>query len=88
VLRKGGILISVVKPIPASEFREHDARGLFFIVEPNRNQLEEMAKLIDAGSLKTIVAAVLPLARARDAFELGLQGHARGKIVLRVRDDG
>jgi NADPH:quinone reductase-like Zn-dependent oxidoreductase len=69
------------------QLREHNARGLFFIVEPNRDQLEEMAKLIDDGSLETFVASIFPLSRAREAFELGLQGHTRGKIVLEVRDD-
>jgi hypothetical protein len=31
-----------------------------------------------------VLDAVLPLARAREAFERGLAGHVRGKIVLRV----
>jgi NADPH:quinone reductase-like Zn-dependent oxidoreductase len=87
VLRKGGVMVSVVKPIPENQPRERGVRGVFFIVEPDRDQLEEMAKLIDTRSLKSIVAAVLPLARARDAFEMGLKGHTRGKIVLQVRDD-
>jgi NADPH:quinone reductase-like Zn-dependent oxidoreductase len=87
VLRSGGSMISITQPIPEQDFRQHNAQGLFFIVEPNRDQLEEMAKLIDDGSLKTFVASVFPLARAREAFELGLQGHTRGKIVLQVRDD-
>jgi NADPH:quinone reductase-like Zn-dependent oxidoreductase len=87
VLRKGGVMVSVAMPIPENEPRERGARGVFFIVEPDRDQLEEMAKLIDTGSLKSIVAAVLPLARARDAFEIGLHGHTRGKIVLQVQDD-
>jgi NADPH:quinone reductase-like Zn-dependent oxidoreductase len=87
VLRPGGAMISVVKPIAENELREHGARGRFFIVEPDRDQLEKMAKLIDDGAMKSIVAATEPLARAREAFELGLKGHTRGKIVLRVRDD-
>ena len=37
--------------------------------------------------MKSIVAAVLPLARAREAFEMGLKGHTRGKIVLQVQDE-
>ena len=73
-------MVSVVEPIP-------DGRGVFFIVEPDRDQLEELAKLIDTNSLKSIVDAVLPLARAREAFEMGLKGHTRGKIVLQVQDD-
>jgi NADPH:quinone reductase-like Zn-dependent oxidoreductase len=87
VLRPGGILISVAEPIPEDVPREHGVRGLFFIVEPDRDQLEEMAKLIDAGSLKPIVARTFPLAQAREAFELAGKGHTRGKIVLQVRDE-
>jgi NADPH:quinone reductase-like Zn-dependent oxidoreductase len=86
VLRSGGSMISITQPIPEQDLREHNARCLFFIVEPNRDQLEEMANLIDHGWLKSLVASIFPLARAREAFELGLQGHTRGKIVLEVRD--
>lgn len=88
VLRPGGAMISVAKMIPKNEPAKHGVRGLFFIVEPNREQLEEIAQLIDQGLLKVIVSDVFPLSRAREAFELALQGHNRGKIVLRVRDDG
>ncbi|HTC89324.1 MAG TPA: NADP-dependent oxidoreductase [Bryobacteraceae bacterium] len=84
VLRPGGILISVAEPIPEDVPREHGVRGLYFIVEPDRDQLEEMAKLIDADSLKSIVAGTFPLAQAREAFELARKGHTRGKIVLTV----
>lgn len=35
---------------------------------------------------RPVLDAVLPLARAREAFERGLAGHVRGKIVLRVDD--
>jgi len=87
ILRPGGAMISVAIPIPEDEPSKHGVRGLFFIVEPNRDQLEAMARLIDSGRLKSIVAAVFPLARCREAFELGLAGHARGKIVLQVRND-
>lgn len=87
VLRKGGAMISVAKMIPKDEPAKHGVRGLFFIVEPNREQLEDMAKLIDDGLLKVILANVFPLARARDAFELALKGHNRGKVVLQVSDE-
>ena len=96
--RHGGAFVASAAPrrrndlgrqshIPKNEPAEHNARGLFFIVKPDRDQLEEMAKLIDGGVLKSIVAGIFPLAEARQAFELATQGHTRGKIVLRVRDD-
>jgi len=84
VLRRGGILISIVSPVAADKATSLGVRGAFFIVEPNRTQLIELGHLIDKGILRVVVGAVLPLARAREAFEQGLAGHMRGKIVLQV----
>ena len=84
VLRRGGILISIVSPVAAEKAASLGLRGAFFIVEPNRAQLIQMGHLIDKGTLRVVVGAVLPLARAREAFEQGSAGHKRGKIVLQV----
>jgi NADPH:quinone reductase-like Zn-dependent oxidoreductase len=83
VLRRGGILISIVSPV-ADKAASLGLRGAFFIVEPNRAQLIQLGHLIDKGTLRVVVGAVLPLARAREAFEQGSAGHKRGKIVLQV----
>ena len=83
-LRRGGILIGIVGPVAAEKAASLGVRGAFFIVEPNRTQLIEMGHLIDKGILRVVVRTVLPLARAREAFEQGLAGHGRGKIVLQV----
>jgi len=56
------------------------------MTQPNSAQLTEIARLIDAGRVKPVVSAVIPLADARKAHELSDGGHARGKIVLRVVD--
>ena len=82
VVRPGGLVISLAGPIPARLLESHDARGLFFVVEPNRAELVEIARRIDSGALEVIVGQVFPLGRARQAFELGASGHNRGKIVL------
>jgi NADPH:quinone reductase-like Zn-dependent oxidoreductase len=85
VLRRGGILIGIVGPVAAEKAGPRSGvRGAFFIVEPSRTQLIEMGHLIDKGTLRVVVRTVLPLARAREAFEQGLAGHGRGKIVLQV----
>jgi NADPH:quinone reductase-like Zn-dependent oxidoreductase len=84
VLRRGGILISIVSPVAAEKAASLGVRGAFFIVEPNRAQLIQLGQLIDRGTLRVVVGAVLPLARAREAFEQGSAGHKRGKIVLQV----
>ncbi len=84
VVREGGTLISIVDPVPTEKTSARKIMGLFFIVEPNRAQLEEIGRMIDAGRLRVFVDTVLPLDQARQAFEQGLKGHSRGKMVLRV----
>ena len=58
----------------------------YFVVEPNRDQLLELAALADAGALRPQVDSVFPLAEARAAFERLAQRGKRGKVVLRVHD--
>ena len=84
VLRKGGVLVSVVSRIPPGVAQQHGVRSVYFIVEGNRAQLEEIATLVDEGNLQPIIAEVFPLARAREAFEFGAASHSPGKIVLEV----
>ena len=84
VLRRGGILISIVSPVADEKAASLGVRGAYFIVEPNRAQLIELGHLIDKGTLRVVVGAVLPLARAREAFEQASAGHKPGKTVLQV----
>lgn len=79
VLRPGGRLITVAAS--AEQTHEQRVRDAFFIVEPNRTQLAEVAGMIDAGELRPIAGAVFPLANASQAY-----GHKpeRGKVVLAV----
>ncbi|PYI42323.1 MAG: hypothetical protein DMC57_06565 [Verrucomicrobia bacterium] len=50
-------------------------------------ELAEIAALIDSGNVKVVLNRILPLSEARRAHELSQNGHARGKIVLRVKED-
>jgi len=86
VLRPTGMLISVVEMVVPEQTADRP-RELFFIVEPNRAELSDLGSLIDEGKIKTAIAEVFPLEQAAKAFEKGLAGHVRGKIVLRVASD-
>ena len=59
-----------------------DMRSIFFIRDPNRAQLIEIAQLVDAGKLTPQVGAVYPLAQAREAFTAKSGGGIPGRIVL------
>jgi len=84
VLKKGGILVSIVAPPSTDEATKHGVRSALISAQVDTSVLGEIAKLIDSGKLKPRVETVLPLSEARKAHELNESGHARGKIVLKV----
>jgi NADPH:quinone reductase-like Zn-dependent oxidoreductase len=84
VLKKGGILVSIVAPPSTEEAAKRGVRSALIAAQADSSVLSEIAKLIDSGKLKPIVETVLPLSEARKAHELNESGHARGKIVLKV----
>jgi NADPH:quinone reductase-like Zn-dependent oxidoreductase len=84
VLRRGGILVSVVDEPPRDLAGKLGVRAMYFIVEPSRGELIEIGRLIEADDLRPIIDAVFPLEQAREAFEHGAAGHSRGKIVLQI----
>jgi NADPH:quinone reductase-like Zn-dependent oxidoreductase len=84
VLRDGAILVSVVSPPPREQASRPGVRFDWFIVEPSGAQLGQIGELIDAGQVRPIIEQVYPLAEARQAYEAGIQGHPRGKIVLSI----
>jgi NADPH:quinone reductase-like Zn-dependent oxidoreductase len=87
VLRKGGILVSVVPGNPSAETAAaHGVRCSHTVVRPNASQLEQIATLIDSGKLKVHLEKVFELRQAREAQEINTLGHTRGKIVLHVSD--
>jgi NADPH:quinone reductase-like Zn-dependent oxidoreductase len=84
VLKKGGILVSIVRPPSQELATKYGVRALFYGAHPSSSDLTKIANLIDDGKVKPVVGTVLPLADARRAHELSETGHARGKIVLKV----
>jgi NADPH:quinone reductase-like Zn-dependent oxidoreductase len=87
VLKKGGILLSVVEPPSADKAKALGIQAVFVATHPNGAELAKIAELIDSGDLKPIVNRILPLSEARRAHELSQTGHTHGKIVLRVKEE-
>lgn len=80
VLRKGGQLVTIAAD--AERLSQPRVRDAFFIVEPNRKQLIEISRLIDAGVVKPVVGTVFPMKHFWEAY----QKPARGKNVLQIAE--
>jgi NADPH:quinone reductase-like Zn-dependent oxidoreductase len=84
LMRPGGRLVSVAEEPPQIAAK---VDATYFVVEPNREQLIEIARLVDRGSLQPAIDTVFPLSEAPAAFERVSARGKRGKVVIRVIDD-
>ncbi|RUP34859.1 MAG: NADP-dependent oxidoreductase [Mycolicibacterium sp.] len=79
LVREGGTVVTIAEP---PEVFPRNGRALFFVVEPDRSQLIELATRVRDGRLKPIVGAVRPLAEAVAAF--APDKRTPGKTVIQV----
>lgn len=83
VLRRGGRLVTLSAPPPADKADQYAVSASFFVVTPNRDQLMQLAALVDGGQLHVEIAGTFPLAQGREAFESGQRRNRRpGKTVI------
>src|SRR5215469_7524594 len=62
--------------------RPGDGPAIFFVVEPDRFQLADLAQRVRSGRLKPIVGAVRPLAEVPSAF--APDRRVAGKTIIRI----
>lgn len=82
VLKPGGRMVTVAST--AGDVTDERVKAAFFIVEPNRKELSEIGRLIEAGHLRTFVEAVVPLRDAASCYSANRGRHGRGKVVVSV----
>ena len=82
VLREGGRLVAVAEE-PSPEIAQR-VRATYFVVETDREQLVELAKLANDGILRPAFDSVFPLKDARAAFDRVMSSGKRGKVVIEV----
>jgi NADPH:quinone reductase-like Zn-dependent oxidoreductase len=83
LVRAGGVLVTVAAP---PTVKPEDGRAVFFVVEPDRDRLADLAQRVREGRLTPIVGEVRPLDEAPAAFAPGR--HSRGRTIIRVVPDG
>ena len=86
VLGPGGRLVSIAVPRPPDREVIDGRRTIWFVVKPSRGQLAEIGALIDAGHVRPLVSAVLPLDQAPNAYGPTARSSGPGKVVLQVAD--
>lgn len=83
LLKTNGRMVTIATEGEATP--DERTKAAFFIVEPNRGQLTEIARLLDSGEIKPVVDGVVTFAQASEAY-FGTTGRqkGRGKVVVSV----
>jgi NADPH:quinone reductase-like Zn-dependent oxidoreductase len=55
-----------------------------FLAKPNKDDLQFLKELIEAGTVKPVIDRTYPLGEAPEAIRYLEEGHARGKVVISV----
>ncbi|MGH8915636.1 MAG: NADP-dependent oxidoreductase [Acidimicrobiia bacterium] len=79
MLRPGGSVVSIVE---APNVGRTDVNALYFVVEPNREQLTELARRIDTEQLHPVVGKVGALSDGPRLWAEKVAGVVPGKVVL------
>jgi NADPH:quinone reductase-like Zn-dependent oxidoreductase len=87
VVKKGGMIVALTDDVDKAQLDKYGIRGASLVVHPDGDELAQIGKLIDQKKIKVVVSETFPLADAGKAQAKADTGHARGKIVLKVRDE-
>ena len=58
----------------------------FLFVRPEGDQLSQIGKLVETEQIKPVIDKVFPFAQTKEALAYLAQGHAKGKVVIKMQD--
>jgi NADPH:quinone reductase-like Zn-dependent oxidoreductase len=83
MLQPSGRLVTIAADSGATA--DQRVKDAFLLVEANQYQLKEIARLLDAGTIRTFIRAEVPMEQAPLAYTGGLRGQmGHGKIVIDI----
>lgn len=84
VLKPGGVIVGIVTPPPFEAAALREIKAKFFGSQPDSQTLTQIARLIDAGSIRPHVQQVFPFQNIHDALQLSQSLHVTGKLSVNL----
>jgi NADPH:quinone reductase-like Zn-dependent oxidoreductase len=84
-VRPGGAVVSIKGDAPEGLAAERNVTFHSFFMEPNGEQLAEIAALITAGTIRPVLDRTFPLDEVAAAYDYARSGSANGKVAIAVR---
>lgn len=96
ILKPGGVYVSTV-PKPANLIDaalstlkhvvvKSARRAAVVMVKPDGVALQQIAQLVQAGKIRTVIDTVYPLSEVKQAHDLSRSLRAKGKIILKIHE--
>lgn len=85
MLKPNGMLVSISTPPDEEQAKQADARVAYVFMQPTGERLQHIAQAVERGELKPVVDRIFDLDQIKEAHDYGEEGHAKGKIVIKVK---
>ena len=57
----------------------------YYYMRPDGKQLSRITQYIEQGQIKPVIDRIFPFEEAQQAIEYSESGHAKGKIILKIK---
>ena len=84
LLRKGGKLVTIGESLCPELGERYGVNEVDLVVRPDGDQLSEISRMVDNGSLRPPSITEFPFERCNEAMRANMSGHTKGKIVVRI----
>jgi alcohol dehydrogenase len=82
VLKKGGIIVSMLEEPNSELMNQYGIKAIFQFTQINKERLMKLAELVDQNNIRVNVEKKFSLDEAGKALDYQKDVHPRGKIVL------
>ncbi|MEJ2564696.1 MAG: NADP-dependent oxidoreductase [Gammaproteobacteria bacterium] len=84
IVRKNGLVVTTVGPADEAAARKHGIRVTQFLMRRRGDELEQISRFMEVGSVNPHISKILPLSEAKAAENICQFGHPHGKVILHV----
>lgn len=85
VLKKGGILVSMVQPPKEDLAAQYGVKAILQATKVSTESLERLGEFVKSGVVKPHVDSTFPLDQIQEAFRAQETGSPQGKVIVQIR---
>ena len=84
----GGSMSQIFKTMILGKFLSIGAKKMYFLAaKANKEDLQTVATLLEQDHIKAVIEEEYPLSKTAEAVEYVASGHAKAKVIIKVKED-